>query len=231
MYKCLIVDDNVAQRVILENYIQDTSFLSLTGSVENTIEAQNVLLNEDINILLLDIEMPGLNGLDFLKTLQRDYAVIITTSHQDYAIDAIKLNVWDYLIKPIPYKEFLMSVNKVIAKLKQTEVAKKNSDEMCIFLKEGKKIINVALNDIVIVEGNGDYTNVILTDKTIMILSSMQDMEKKLPTDAFVRIHRSYIVAIKNIKSIEGDTLSIGKRLLPISRTYKNNLMNKLNIK
>ena len=230
--KCIIIDDEPLALDVLENYIQALDYLELQAKCTNAIEAINFLKHNKTDLLFLDIQMPKLTGIDFLKTLQHPPSVIFTTAYSEYALLGYDLNVLDYLLKPISFERFVIAVNKYHANTAYeslpsliTTANTFNQDESFIYLKADKKMIKVFLRDICYIESLKDYVKVKTTDKQIITYQKISYLEEKLPDDKFIRIHRSYIIAIDKIKSFNATTIEIGQEELPIGRIYKNEVM------
>lgn len=235
--KCLITDDEPLAVQVLEKYVRNLDYLELAGCCSNAIETINFLQKNKIDLLFLDIQMPGLTGIDFLKTLMRPPRVILTTAYREYALEGFDLNVLDYLLKPISFERFLVAVNKFLA-LKQYDpgtivpatVLQPQNNDSFIYLKADKKMIKVYLRDILFIESLKDYVRVKTNKQEIVTYQKISYLEEKLPDDRFLRIHRSYIVAIDKITSFNATTIDIGSETLTIGRLYKDIVMNTLGV-
>jgi DNA-binding LytR/AlgR family response regulator len=226
---CLIVDDDELSRKTIEHFIKETSFLTLEKSCSSAIEAVNVLTNNNnIQLIFLDIEMPIMNGIDLLKNFTDHPQIILMTSHKNYALEAFEYNVTDYLLKPVTYARFLKAVKKAAEKAKENNVIQ-NSDKEDIFIKVDSSLIKLSLKDILWLEAMGDYVSVHTAEKKYMVYSTMKRMEEKLP-EAFMRVHRSYIVNINRINNIDDYCITINKTILAVSRNHKDALLQKLNL-
>lgn len=232
--KALIVDDEpLAQRVI-ERYAQDVPSLEIVAKCANAIEAQEALNNNDIDLMFLDINMPKMTGISFLKILKDPPMVIITTAYSEYALEGFELDVIDYLKKPFPFERFFKAIQKVQGKLILND-PKANAElnaiaiqqstgvdyERFIFIKSNKKNYKVNFSDICFIEALGDYIKVHTVDKTLITYLSMKKMEALLPAEAFVRIHKSFIVNIHRIKTIEGNMVEVKNERITIGNNYK----------
>lgn len=235
--KCLIVDDEPLAAEVLEQYISQLDSLWLAGKCSNAIEALSYLQRQKIDLLLLDIQMPRLTGIDFLKTFQRRPKVIITTAFRDYAVEGFDLNVLDYLVKPIPFERFLVAINKYHAAHAAEEIPLPPmiapaingiSQDAFIYLKAGKKMVKVFLKDILYIESLKDYVKVKTIEKDIVTYQRITYLEEKLPDESFLRIHRSYIIALNKIRSFNAAFIEIGDQELPIGRQYKADVMKAL---
>ena len=238
--RCLIVDDEPLAHKIISNYCDTLSFLEIKGKCHSAFEAVNYLNVSEVDLIFLDINMPMLKGLDFLRTLRNPPLIIITTAYQEYAIEGYELNILDYLLKPFSFERFLKAVNKAVDqnKLLQASIksANRNPQELIntstvtieqenIFIKGDKKIHQVQLNRILYLESIGSYVKIHLeNDNTIITLDRLTNFENTLSKSMFLRIHRSYIIAIKKIDTIEGNRIKIKKNEIPIGSVYKHNL-------
>lgn len=230
--KCLVVDDEpLAQRVI-EKYVGEVPFLELAGKCSDAFEAMEVLQQEEVDLLFLDINMPRLSGINFLKTLKNPPLVIITTAYTEYALEGYELNVLDYLKKPFSFERFLLAAQKAQEKLqvenKTVEVEETGENMEFIFVKSNKKTFNVNLDTILYVEALGDYVKIYTTDGHIVTYQSLKGIEKLLPSKRFYRIHKSYIVSLSRIKSIEGNMVNMPNATLPIGNNYKQGFFQKI---
>jgi Response regulator of the LytR/AlgR family len=229
---CLIVDDEPLALDLLENYVTKTPFLHLAGRCENAFQAMERIQQNDIDLLFLDIQMPDLNGIEFSKTLGERPKVIFTTAFEQYAVEGFRVDALDYLLKPISYPEFLQAANKA---KRWYELSSKTSapaeSSNTIFVKSDYKLVQIDLNKILYIEGVKDYVRIFLEDdaKPVMSLMSMKSMEENLPADRFMRVHRSFIVQLDKIKTIERNRIVFGKEYIPISDSYKDKFMEFLN--
>jgi DNA-binding LytR/AlgR family response regulator len=216
--KCLIVDDEPLALDVLENYIQTLDYLELQSKCRNAIEALNLLRNSKVDLLFLDIQMPKLTGIDFLKCLQHPPKVVFTTAYREYALEGYDLNVLDYLLKPISFERFLFAINKYHA-LRRNEtlpaampsVSIQPQDEAFIYLKADKKMVKVYLKDIFYIESLKDYVRVKTKANEIVTYQKISYLEERLPDHKFLRVHRSYIIATDKIKSFNATSIEIGQ--------------------
>jgi DNA-binding LytR/AlgR family response regulator len=226
---CLIVDDDELSRRTIEHFIKETSFLSLERSCESAVEAVNILSNNNnIQLIFLDIEMPIMNGIDLLKSFDHHPQIILMTSHKDYALEAFEYNVTDYLLKPITYSRYLKAVKKASEKDRENSIVSAPSSED-IFIKVDSSLIKLSIKDILWVEAMGDYVSINTTEKRYVVYSTMKRIEEKLP-EVFMRIHRSYIVNLNRISNIDDYFITINKKILSVSRNYKEALIQRLNL-
>jgi len=224
---CLAVDDEPPALDVLQKYISSVPSLELAGVCNNAVEAISVLQQHRIDLLFLDIQMPQLLGTDFIRTLKNPPKVIFTTAYRKFAVEGFELNAVDYLLKPISFERFLKAVNRVMdITLPITDNVgnasdKSISDDPYIFFRADRKTLKVALDDIVYIESLKDYVKVITSTKTIITKQSISALEEMLPKESFLRIHRSYIVALSKIESFTSELIGIAKQELPISRMYR----------
>ena len=226
---CIIVDDDRASRMVVAKCIERTDSLELVGEYDNAIEAINAIKKEKIDLIFLDIEMPEMSGMEFIESVKDLPQVIFITSKTDYAADAFNYNVTDYIVKPINYARFTKAIEKAESIVDSIQVpTEKGSTHL--FVKTGTTYVRLDLDNIVWIEALGDYVNIYTNDSRHTILSTMKTLEAKLPPNQFVRIHRSYIVSLSKINEIEDNTASLGDKVLPVSRHYKENLMQRLEL-
>jgi len=233
--KVLIVDDEYHARKLLSEYVSKLPFLELAGTGANVFEAMNILRNENIDIILSDIQMPEITGLEFARSLKNPPSVIFTTAYSEYAVESFELDVVDYLLKPIAFPRFLQAINKVIER-KGTNIINKavadiarlppeETKENSIVIKSGHKLYKINYCDLLYIEGQREYVTFHTIRQRITTLFSLKELEEKLPSNQFIRIHKSYIVSIKNIDFIDKNILHISNKELPIGGSYKDELM------
>ena len=227
--KCLIVDDDDLSRGILEDLIKDTSSLSLVASCGDPLKAFNMLKENDIDLLFLDIEMPKMDGISMLKSLNPLPQVILVTSHDEYAVESYEYDVTDFVKKPISAARFLKSIEKASKRFQKTSSSFTAKGET-VFIKSDSKLVQINTNQIYWIEALGNYMRVITEDGKYTILSTMKDVANKLPSDDFVRVHRSFIVRLDKIESIEDNYIIINENQINIGKAYKDGLNKKLNL-
>jgi len=219
----MIVDDEpIAHQVIL-NMCGDLAFMELKGQCFNALEAIDFLGKEAVDLIFLDIQLPKLGGFDFLRTLKKPPMVIVISAHGEYALEGYDLNVVDYLLKPFDFERFLRAVNKARNLLAGKASEGDPERHETLFLKDGKKHHQVRLDDICYIEACGNYSLVHLTEGRVLTQEKISDLENKLP-EAFIRVHKSYVVASDKIAVIEGQDLCLGDKRIPIGRVYKANV-------
>lgn len=225
---CIIVDDDNTARLSLKRCVELTDFLHLSGTYENGIEARKALQKWDIDLVFLDIEMPMLNGFELLDTLEEKPLVVLVSSKKEYALEGFKYDVIDYLQKPVEYHRFLMAAERALKR--NGNVVKNKDQEDYIFVKADSMLVRVNFNDIKFIEGMGDYVRIYTDKQRHTVLSTMKLFEKKLPNHQFLRIHKSYIVNIEHVNAIQGNSIPFGDKLIPISKSQKQDLMEKINM-
>ena len=231
--RCIIVDDEPLALDVLETFVERLDNLELVCRCSNAVEAYNCLQNEHIDLIFLDIQMPKLTGIEFLKSLPNPPKVIFTTAYRDYALDSYELNAVDYLLKPIAFDRFLKAVAKVtpaepkgMAAIPAAAAqAEPDYKEAFIYLKADKKMVKVMLSDILYIESLKDYIRVKTDTKEIISYQKISFLEEKLPADKFLRIHRSFIIALDKIQAFSATAVDIGKAEIPIGRFYKNDVL------
>jgi DNA-binding LytR/AlgR family response regulator len=223
MIKCLIVDDEQIAQQIVEQYIMQTPELTLIAKCRNALEAFAKLEQHAIDLIFLDIEMPLVNGLAFLQTLTNPPKVIFTTAYPNYAVQAFDLDVVDYLLKPFSYERFL----KAIKKIKEPATNKtETTTDGHLLVKEKGGLIKVPYNQIIFIKASKDYVKIVTNDQQYLASFTMKNLEELLPADKFVRIHKSYIVAVNQIKMIKAEeVLMEASHVLPLSINYKDHLL------
>lgn len=235
--RCLIVDDEPLAISVLQDYIGQLETLVLVGTCSNAVEALLFLQKNKVDLLFLDIQMPKLTGIDFLRTLPRRPKVIFTTAFREYALEGFELNVLDYLLKPVPFDRFLVAINKYYGSeptntLPQLLIPADHggAGEQFIYLKSDKKMIKVFLSDILYIESLKDYVKVKTVSGDVVSYQRISYLEEKLPDRRFLRIHRAYIIATDKIRSFNSSVIEVGGRELPIGRQYKQDVMKALGI-
>lgn len=220
---CLIIDDEEMAIKVIENHLQEFPDIKVIGTFQNPMAALPVIENETIDLVFLDINMPKVSGLDFLRNIKLKPHVIITTAYREFAVESFELNVVDYLVKPIPFARFLKAIDKVNSLIqleKGIPSEPQTREQPHIFLKSNKKLVKVYLNEILFIESLKDYIKIATTVGDFMILKSITAIQEELPPEQFMRIHRSFIISIEKIKALEGNTVETANRKIPIGRNY-----------
>ncbi len=236
---CIIVDDEVLARELLTDYIHKTPNLNLVGDFSEPLSAKAFLSKNEVDLLFLDIQMPNLTGIEFLKILDPKPMVILTTAYQEYALESYELAVMDYLVKPISFERFFKAVNKSqdFFELKQknhhavqlSPSTPPPSNESYFFVKADGKIVKVCYDEIQYIEGFREYVRIYTDESNIITLLSLSKLEEILPPTQFFRVHKSYIINLDKINAVEGDFITMGKKDIPISRRNKKEFVEQLN--
>jgi DNA-binding LytR/AlgR family response regulator len=220
--KCLIIDDEPLAQNVIENYLKNVAYIELMAKCDNALSALTWIKKHKIDLIFLDISMPFISGIDFIKTLQNPPAIILTTAHKEFAVESYELNVLDYLLKPISFERFLKAINKLendASALIKTVIDDSESDTF-IYVKSEKKNVKILLKEILFIESLKDYIKIQTSNKTIITQVPISAIEQRLP-DSFLRIHRSFIVAKDKITAYTQHDFEIGKYQIPIGRNYK----------
>lgn len=234
MIKTIIVDDEPLALDILEAFVSKMPNLQLIAKCENAFEANEVLQNQKVDLMFLDIQMPQLNGVDFLKSLANPPCVVFTTAYPEFAVEGFELNALDYLVKPISMDRFMKAVNKVAEKLAAKQEAEEPaSTDQFFFVKADKKLVKINFDDIVYIEGLKDYVIIKNETNRVITLQTMKSLEDKLPPQTFRRIHRSFIVNMNKIQALDGSVVEVMEKgqvkHLPIGKNYRDELLELIN--
>lgn len=230
-YNVLIADDEFLARKLIQEYVQKIESLNLVDCCSDGLKAMEILMNEKIDILLLDIQMPDLTGLELLKTIENQPATILTTAYSEYAVDAFELGVVDYLLKPFDFPRFLQAINKAID-MRPKEISAAESTQTpsdYIMVKADYKLYKVNFCDLLFIEGQHEYVTFHTKTKRITALYSLKNLEDTLPKDKFVRVHKSYIVAFDYVEDIDKTTVTVAGNKISIGASYRDELIEKLN--
>ena len=226
---CIVIDDEPLALSKLEGFISKVPELSLIRTFDNAIEAIGWLKENSADLIFLDIQMEQLTGIQFLEATGTSSRIILTTAYDQYAIKGFELNVTDYLLKPFSFQRFVQAVNKVMEYFAQNHEAQQTSHkESYLFVKTEYRLERVDIDDILYIEGMKDYLRIICTGRKIMTLQSFSKIEESLPSNKFCRVHKSYIVAIDKIKSIERGVILIAGQRIPVSNTYKESFYSRI---
>lgn len=239
-FKCLIVDDEELARNLLENFVQRLPHLQVAGLCKNPLEAMAALQHDNIDIMFLDIQMPGLTGVEFLRSIQITPKVIFTTAYPEYALEGYSLDVVDYLLKPFSFERFVQAVDKATNRIKaesQTATSTTGNHDTPVheeinkgylLVKADYKLHRIRLDDIMYIEGMREYVAYHTPNGRLLSLQSLRSLEDTLPPDQFIRVHKSFIVAIDRIETLEGNTLHLGKAEIPVGASYRDALIAKV---
>ena len=228
---CVVVDDEPVARDVLISYIGKIPNLKLIKSCKNALEAFEVMNTQKVDLFFLDINMPEVTGLSFAKMIGKEVKVIFTTAYREYAVEGFNLKAVDYLLKPIAFERFLEAVNAYFETLKVREVTftkVKDTESDFFFVRSERKMVKINFDAILYIESLSDYIKIHQENKTIVTRETITNVEAKLPQSKFLRIHRSYIVAIKSIESYTNEFIEIKNKALPISRSYKESILKKM---
>ncbi len=221
MIRCVVIDDEPLARQLLSGFISKMPELQLEGSYSSALNALEKLRKNQVDVLFLDIQMPDITGIEFLKTLDHKPLVVFTTAYAEHALQGYELDVADYLLKPFDFNRFLKSVNKItqrVQSVSKSESATEKSE--FIFIKDGAKQIKLSLSSIRYIKGSREYVTIVTDDKKIMSLQTMKSMEEALP-DEFIRTHNSFIISLAAVDTIFKNKLQVGNEVFPIGITYK----------
>lgn len=228
--KCAIIDDEPLARKVIRQYLERVSWLQLIFEEGNPLEAINRLRNEPVDLIFLDVKMPGITGLEFLNILQNRPGIILTTAYRDYALEGFEYEVVDYLLKPISLERFLRAVHKIPeANLPEPAYSEKQSPARnSIIIKQDKKLFKVFLDEISYVEGLKDYVKVHTKDATYITYYTMQAMLEDLGSTNFMRVHKSFIINLQQFRSLEGSMISLTDKTIPLGRTYRESFIQRI---
>ncbi|TSD67242.1 response regulator transcription factor [Inquilinus sp. KBS0705] len=232
MINCIVVDDEPLARQLLEGYISQTPGLKCIAVCQSAVEAFSILHEHTIELMFLDIQMPGITGISFLRSLKNAPKVIFTTAYADYAVDAFELEALDYLLKPITFERFIKAIQKVNPRkedIAESVPSIADDNNGYIFLKVDRRLVKINHTDIIYIEGYGDYLKVHTTDQTYVTYMTFAKLEQLLPPSKFLRIHRSTVVNADHIRFAEGNFLRVKDQDLAIGQSYRDKLFNKLN--
>ncbi|MEP6749833.1 MAG: response regulator transcription factor [Bacteroidota bacterium] len=229
MIRCIIIEDERLAQDVIKNHLQKVADrFSLVGSYRNAPEAKQALEKEDVDLIFLDIQLPGMTGLNFLRSLSSPPLVVFTTAYPEYALESYEFNVIDYLLKPVSFERFSKTIDKImdgkIFKTPPSEIKSFNHEH--IFIRSNSKFFRIRFSDIIYIEGMKDYIKIHTAEHVIITHQTMGETENILPAGQFIRIHKSYIVAFACIKAVFGSSVEMEKALLPIGLNYKEKIMN-----
>ncbi len=230
MLDCLIIEDEPLAAEILQDYIQDVPNLQLVATCRDVLSASAYLQNHKVDVLFVDIHLPKINGIEFIKTIQNQYQVILTTAYHQYALDGYDLNVVDYLLKPIEFSRFLQAVNKIKSSDSSRQIHSEASTgaELFHFFNVDKRQVKIYNKDILYIESIKEYVKIHTTEHTVTTKLQIGEIEELLNAGDFIRIHKSYVVPLNRISAYSAGQIEIGNIILPIGRTYKELVMQKV---
>lgn len=224
MITCIAIDDEMLALDLLEDNIKKVPYLELVGKCRSGFEALEIMSTRKVDLIFLDIQMPDISGIQFLKSLTHKPLVIFTTAYEKYALEGFELDVVDYLLKPFSFERFLKAVNKAKELLSVSDkpvMSQEEHQSPFLFVKSDYKLIKITIRDILYVEGLKDYVKIFINDKPIVTLMSMKTMEEKLPPSDFIRVHRSFIVNLRKINFIQRSMIRIGNIEIPVGEIYR----------
>jgi len=222
LIKCIIVEDERLAQDVIKGHLQQVDRFELVGVYRNAPEAAEALANNDVDVMFLDIQLPGMSGLNFLRTLTEPPLTVLTTAYPEHALESYEYNVIDYLLKPISFDRFLKAVNKIVdGKLLNESMKEKEVPGDHIFVKANSKFFKVNFATIVYIEGMKDYLKIHTTENTLVTHQTMSDIEKILPVKQFLRIHKSYIISLPHIRAIYGNSVEMDNATIPVGVNYK----------
>lgn len=233
-YSVIIVDDEYLAQKLLQDYVSKVGNLQLVATCSNAIEAMSALKENEVDIMLLDIQMPDLTGLELVKSLEKKPAVIFTTAYSEYAVDAFNLAVTDYLLKPFDFQRFVQAINKAVGHVQpKVELEQKTIDSVSrsndfITVKADYKLYKINYDDLLYIEGQHEYVTFHTTQRRITALFALKDLEGILPKDKFVRVHKSYIVSFKHIQDLDKSEVTVAGSKVPVGASYRDELLARL---
>lgn len=234
MMNCIIIEDQPPAQRILKKYIEDIGTLTLKGTFSDALQAMEFLKTEEVDLMFLDIHLPKISGIDFLKTIPNAPAVILTTAFPDYALESYEFSVVDYLLKPFSFQRFVKAVAKVPVKSNNASTFKPIEDQQAyrkeLFIKSGYELVKIFVEDILYIKSESDYTEIFLVEKKHLSSESLRFWEENLDQGQFFRVHKSYLINVAKIEKISGNQVYLkGKIIVPIGRTYKEEFLGKIN--
>lgn len=227
--RCIIVDDEPLAQKVLQRYLKDVPFVELVATCSHALEAMEVLKKEEINLVFLDINMPRLSGINFVKTISNPPLIIFVTAYPEYAVEGFELEAVDYLLKPFSFERFLKATLKARKLLENENASNIQPTKQTHFVfKSDKKLYKLDFEKVLYLQAYGDYVRIFTSEKSYMTKERLANLENEFPKDAFIKIHRSYIIALDAIQYVERNQVKIGDQLLPVSFTYREELINRM---
>jgi len=228
--KCVLIDDEPLAIKVLQNYFTNFTDFEVIGTFNNSLEALDFINSTSVDAVFLDINMPMMTGFELISLIENKTKVIITTAFREFAAESYDLDVLDYLVKPIPLPRFIKCINKITTEynLKNNIKVETIKGDSHIFIKVDKKMMKINIEEILFVEGMKEYIKVVTPDKTYITHKSLTSLSEELPADRFLRIHKSYVIALNKVKSIEGNRIQIQSYTIPIGRNYSKEVKNKI---
>ena len=231
MMTCIIIEDEIPAQKILKNYLSKLPNIALLGTFKAAIEANSFLNSTSVDLVFLDVNLPDISGIDFIKTVKNPPAVIMTTAYPDYAVSSFELEtIVDYLVKPFAFDRFVKATSKAEDRFAKTKANFNGNDEESLFLNVDKTLHKIVLNEILYIESDRNYITLITKGQKLSYIDSLKNWTLKLPSEQFIQIHKSYIININQVDKISGNEIYINGNRLPIGRTYKQDLLKVLKI-
>ena len=233
-YNVIIVDDEYLAQKLLQDYVSKVDSLQLVATCSNAFEAMKALKDNEVDIMLLDIQMPDLTGLELVKSLEKKPSIIFTTAYSEYAVDAFNLAVTDYLLKPFDFQRFIQAINKAIGNVQpQVTTFPKGADTVSrsndfITVKADYKLYKINYDDLLFIEGQHEYVTFHTTQRRITALFALKDLEELLPKERFVRVHKSYIVSFKHIQDLDKSDVTVSGNKIPVGSSFRDELLERL---
>ena len=228
--KCVLIDDEPLAIKVLQNYFTNFTDFEVIATFNNSLEALDFINNTPVDAVFLDINMPMMTGFELISLVENKTKIIITTAFREFAAESYDLDVLDYLVKPIPLPRFIKCINKITTEfnLKNNIKIETTKGDSHIFIKVDKKMMKINIEEILFIEGMKEYIKVVTSDKTYITHKSLTSLSEELPADRFLRIHKSYVIALNKVKSIEGNRIQIQSYTIPIGRNYSKEVKNKI---
>jgi DNA-binding LytR/AlgR family response regulator len=223
---CIIIDDEPLSQDVLEDFVKACPELNLVAICNDALEAGEVLKKEPVDLLFLDINMPKLSGIGFVKSLKEPPLVILVTAYPEYAIEGFEIDAVDYLLKPVSFERFRTAVNRVLERFS----LKEDQDQKHIMVRANKKNYRINFDEIIYLEAQGDYVRFVTNDQVLMVHGTLKEYIEQLSSKQFVRIHKSYVIALGKVVYIEGNLVKLDEHKLPVSLSFKETLMEKLKV-
>ncbi len=236
MLRCVIIDDEPLALKLLVDYVEKTEFLELKNSFTNPIEGLHFISSNEVDLVFLDIQMPELTGIQFMKIMKSKCQFIMTTAYNQYAIDGYEFDVIDFLLKPITFDRFLIAANKAKERIEEKPTVSESNKEQdpndnFIFVKSEYRVQKIDFDSINYLEGMGDYVNIVTEEGRILTLESIKSFVERLPSNRFMRVHKSFIISFEKIKFIERNRVQIKEKLIPVSNSYQKQFWERVNSK
>ncbi len=222
--RCLIIDDEPLATNVIKKYLKEFNQFEIAGVCHSAIEAFNLLKNKSPQVVFLDINMPNMSGIDLIKTLEHPPLIVITTAYRDYAVEGFEYNVFDYLVKPIAFPRFMKTIDRLTERLLEKPVkgaGNSSKEEDFIFVKVDKKMVKIMFADILYIESLKDYVRIKTVYEDFITHHTLAGITVSLPPEQFMRIHRSYTIALAQVKALDGNSVEIGGKSLPVGRNYR----------